>query len=320
MSKDPEVAVCIPTYRSAAFIERTLSCAQRQTHNNLKIIVSIDGSFDDTEAICRRIAKSDPRVEVVLQPENRGWTRNTNAALSLAGSEFFFIYFHDDVIEDTYVERLLQALQSRPEAASAHCDLIEFGQFDDVRPAHEYVGSDLHRLVDFMMTKRGTTLRSMMRRSAVGDTVRFPDIHGDNHWAAYVFHMRLLAAGPAVAINQPLYRRWQRDGSLTKSNAWKSPCIEDILKGQRECSEVCNKLFAETLSDSQDQWVAAKALVMFQRQFVRQMQLQIDNHTPLSEHLYWEPGWFNNVPIADETRELLEAGERSLAALEERFA
>jgi hypothetical protein len=107
---------------------------------------------------------------------------------------------------------------------------------------------------------------------------------------------------------------------MTRSKSWLPRGIEDLLQGQRECTEVCLELFGRILPDTGDQKVAARALVVFQRLFLRQQQLRLGNRDPLGEGLSWEPGWFNGRTIADETRELLMQGERALMKLEERFA
>lgn len=277
MSADAEVAICIPTYQAEEFIERTLTCARRQTHQRLRIIVSVDVCEDRTAEICQRIASEDPRIRVIIQDERRGWSQNANAVLDAADCEWFFIYFHDDIIEPSYVGTLLAALSERPDAASAHCDLVEYGLVDQTKPAHTYDGSALHRLVDFMMTQRGTTLRSLVRRSAVGDSLRFPLIHGDNHWTAYVFHMMLLAAGPAIAVHQPLYRRWQRQSSLTRSEGWEHKDIQSVLRGQRDSIPYSLALIDATLADADERATAHFCLNLLQKLYVRQQQIRLGN-------------------------------------------
>ena len=119
---NPLVSVCIPAYQAESFIDRTLDCARSQTHENLQIIVSVDASDDATVDRCRSHALGDNRVTVIEQVSRLGWSQNVNAALEAVRGEYFFVYFHDDLIEPTYVERLLRALEARPDAATAHCD------------------------------------------------------------------------------------------------------------------------------------------------------------------------------------------------------
>lgn len=265
MTATDEVAICIPTYEAETFIERTLDCACAQTHTQIRIHVSVDRCDDRTAEICVARAHTDERMEIAVQQERLGWSQNANAALDQADSPFFFLYFHDDVIDPRYVEILLRTLRDHREAASAHCDLVEFGLSDDLRRAHTYSGTPFHRLVDFMTTKRGATLRSLVRRDAFSTPLRFPRIHGDSHWVAYAFHMTLLGAGPAIGVHQSLYKRWQRDGSLTRSTPWTNAKIEGLLRGYRESRDYCLALIERTLSDVPERRLATYILDLSQR-------------------------------------------------------
>ena len=305
---EAEVTICIPTYQAEGFIDRTLLCARKQTHQNVKIVVSVDLCEDKTAAICERHAREDKRIRVIVQPARLGWSRNANAVLDCVDSDYFFIYFHDDIIEADYVEQLLGVLEAHPWAASAHCDLLDFGFQDVVRPAHSYQGSTLRRLVEFMMTKRGTTLRSMVRRECVEDTLRFPSIHGDSHWTAYVFHLLLLAAGPAIGLHKTLYKRWQREGSLTRSKGWNADSLDAVLRGQKESTQCCLDLFDRVLSDQDEIMAARYCLRLFQMDFIRAQQQRLKTSqsiesvslSPLLDpaKLYLKPGLLDEEAVA----------------------
>ncbi len=99
-----DVTICIPTWQAASFIDRTLSCARAQTYPLLRIVVSVDRCDDGTLALCQAHAKNDSRLEVIVQADRLGWSGNANAALDRARSEFFCLYFHDDVITPDYVD------------------------------------------------------------------------------------------------------------------------------------------------------------------------------------------------------------------------
>lgn len=283
---DNKVAVCIPTYNSEQFIAKTLACAQDQTHDNIEIIVSVDLSEDGTEEICRAHAKRDKRIVVLKQDSRLGWSQNANASLDAVSAPYFFLFFHDDFIENNYVEVLLNTLISDPEAVSAHCDLEEFGLLNEIKPANEYLGKPLNRLVEFMMTQGGTTLRSMVRKSGVGQMLRFPRLKGDKHWTAYAFHMRLLAAGPSRAVHQVLYRRWQRKSSLTRSEDWQNRNLESLLSGQSESMRCCLDVINRHIEDEESRKVARYCLKLFQFNFIRSRQAVLHDKTDVRPRLH----------------------------------
>lgn len=225
-------SLCIPAYQAAEFIERTLGCAASQTLADVRILVSIDRSDDDTEAICRRRAAGDPRIEVHAQDSRLGWAGNVNFLLDRAAeTEFAFLYFHDDLIEPEYCERLVGALRERPDAATAHCALGHFGARDTVIPARSYDGSSAERLLDFLTSdNKPSLLRTMFRTDRAGH-LRLPT-EAAGVWANQPFNIALVAAGPAIGVPDVLYRRWhKREGGLTDD--WRGMSFEEILAGYR---------------------------------------------------------------------------------------
>lgn len=295
----PDVTICIPAYQSQSFIGRTLGCARTQTHEAVRILVSVDRSKDDTAEVCRRIAAEDRRIDVIEQAQRLGWSQNANALLNLVDTEYYFIYFHDDIIEPTYAERLRRALRERPDALSAHCDLVEFGLVNEVKPAHEYTGPAFRRLIDFMMTQRGTTLRSMIRRNAASNTIRFPKVYGDSHWVAYVFHMRLLAGGQALAVHEPLYRRWQRKESLIRSKGWQTADLGSVLQGLRDASIPCLELIESTSMTADERTTCLYCLRLLQRIFVRTEQLRMRQFREIEELEFCDPRRSNVGRLAE---------------------
>jgi hypothetical protein len=232
-----EVSVCIPAWRAADFIDRTLRCAREQTEDALRIVVSIDLSDDGTEEICNTHARADRRVEVHAHRERLGWTRNVNFLLDHVDSEFAFLYFHDDIIEPTYTERLVGSLRERPDAASAHCDMGHFGGSDWVNPGRQYEGTAAERMVTFLAAPdRGSLLRSMLRRTVLDDGLRMPTGSNTGVWANEAFLIKLVALGPALRVPETLYRRWdKRDGGLTDS--WRSLGFDEVVDGHRVNAE-----------------------------------------------------------------------------------
>jgi hypothetical protein len=233
----PDVTLCIPAWQAAEFIDRTLRCARDQTHGALRILVSVDRSEDATEDICRRHARADGRVEVHAHRERLGWARNANFLLDRADTEFAGIYFHDDVIEPTYVERLVAALHGRPDAASAHCDVAHFGGGERPAAGHAYEGPAWQRLLTHLVAEqKGALERSMLRTDLAGEQVRVSTGPISGAFAQHPFMMRMVAAGPALRVPEMLYRRWaSRRGGLT--DGWLSLPFEEIVEGHRTTAE-----------------------------------------------------------------------------------
>lgn len=234
----PDVTICVPTWQAEPFIDRTLRCARSQTHGDVRILVSVDLCEDRTIDICMEHAREDTRIEVIAQPERLGWSRNANALLDRVETDYFFFYFHDDVLDPSYVERLRGALLAEPDAISAHCDVQYFGDRDDLLPSVRYDGPAAERILRWLLAPvRGSNLRALTRTSALRAGLRFPEIGGDGFWRAWTYHVKLVGLGPGVHVPEALYRRWDREGGLTKT--WRPADLETLSTGLRESAEVC---------------------------------------------------------------------------------
>lgn len=249
--KEEEVSILIPAYQAADFIDRTLFLARGQTHQNLKILVSIDVSSDDTVSRVARHVADDPRVRLLRQDQRLGWVGNINYLLERVDSPYFFIYFHDDIILPQYTQVLLDSLLENSSCTSVHCDMGHFGTQKKDSPGRPMQQPTVHRLLDFMLHPlRSSPLRSMIRSDG-GSHLRLPSgtVHG--LWANEPFLLDLFAAGAAAHVEETLYYRWdQREGGLTEG--WRSLPTEDIVKGWRSVVDQCILVFRRVTTEARE--------------------------------------------------------------------
>jgi glycosyltransferase involved in cell wall biosynthesis len=91
----PRLTVGVPAWNNGQTIARALESLLAQDLGDLRILVSDDGSRDDTAAICAAIAGRDPRLRVVRQPRNLRYG-NFGWLLEQADTEYFMWAAGDD--------------------------------------------------------------------------------------------------------------------------------------------------------------------------------------------------------------------------------
>ena len=100
--ENPLVSIIVITYNSAKYVLETLESAKAQTYQNIELIVSDDGSTDDTIQICRNWLleniKRFERVELVTMVKNTGIAPNCNRGLSAAEGEWVKLIAGDDIL------------------------------------------------------------------------------------------------------------------------------------------------------------------------------------------------------------------------------
>jgi glycosyltransferase involved in cell wall biosynthesis len=80
------ITVCVPAYQSADVIGETLQSLAAQTYRNIRVLISLDPSNDDTERICEPFL-ADSRFTLVRQPTRLGWPGNVNFLLDQVRTE-----------------------------------------------------------------------------------------------------------------------------------------------------------------------------------------------------------------------------------------
>lgn len=127
----PLVSAVIPAYNAEATLAEAIESVLAQTHREIECIVVDDGSTDATAEIARRYG---PAVTLV-EEGNRGVAAARNRGLEVASGDYVGFLDADDAWVPTKVERLLAALEGRPEAGLAYCTLQMVD--DDLRPLGE---------------------------------------------------------------------------------------------------------------------------------------------------------------------------------------
>ncbi len=110
----PLVTIGIPTYNRATLLKRAIASALNQDYQNIEVIVSDNGSTDDTEAVCREFYDQDVRLKFVRHSHNRGAAANFDAVLDMANGLYFMWLGDDDWIDVGYVSSCVQQLICNP--------------------------------------------------------------------------------------------------------------------------------------------------------------------------------------------------------------
>ena len=102
------ISVCIATYNGAAYIREQIQSILPQLGKDDEIVVSDDGSTDETLMIIKAI--HDERIIVLPPHEQLGSTRNFYNAIDSAKGDIIFLADQDDIWLPGRVKRCLKEL------------------------------------------------------------------------------------------------------------------------------------------------------------------------------------------------------------------
>lgn len=205
------ISVCVTTYNGANYIEAQLRSILGQLSAHDEVIVSDDGSTDDTLPIIRGIG--DKRIRVLEHP-HVGVTRNFYAALDEAKGEYIFLADQDDVWLEKKVSRCLECLQ-KYDLVVTDAKVTD----ESLRVVEESLFELLHSREGlwknwFACTFYGSTMA--FRRSVLEAARPYPSAKVIAHdwWVGMVAEMK----GKVCFLKEPfvLYRR--HAGTMTQVN------------------------------------------------------------------------------------------------------
>jgi glycosyltransferase involved in cell wall biosynthesis len=127
MNKPDLFTAIVITYNRLPLLKETVAALQRQTHENIEIIVVNNGCTDGTFEYLNDLAESDDRVKVLHLEENP-WSINDphkpyvvsgNAGLEISTGDYVLLNFDDDYIADDYAEKMVALFENNPECTTA---------------------------------------------------------------------------------------------------------------------------------------------------------------------------------------------------------
>ncbi len=198
------VTVCIPAYRSEAFIGSTLRSVLAQTYPDFVVEVAIEPPASETFIACQPFLRDD-RFRVSINPTVLGWAGNIRNLLQQVSTPYFLILSHDDLIAPDYIATLLDALIQRPQASVAYSDIDCFGR-DSYRLRLRLKEEPMFdRLMSFFFGGAEAGPMKGVTRSTVRQHRDFPTDAYDGFAVECEWVLHLLLSGPAVCVPRPLY-------------------------------------------------------------------------------------------------------------------
>lgn len=114
MRRPPSVSVILPTFNRARFIAGAVETVLAQTYPHWELIIVIDGSTDETEAVVAPyLAKEPRRIRCIRQP-NAGLGAARNRALAEANGPYVAFLDDDDRWEADKLEAQVAYLETHP--------------------------------------------------------------------------------------------------------------------------------------------------------------------------------------------------------------
>ena len=155
MMKEPLVSVTVCTYNSSKTVIETLESIKTQTYRNLELIVSDDGSKDDSVHICESWANDNKkrfhRIKILTYSPNTGTSANMNRAYSETQGEWIKGIAADDKLLPNCISDYIDYVVNHPSASVIFSKVVGFGNME---AANEWLFTNVKRFFDTFNMKQ----------------------------------------------------------------------------------------------------------------------------------------------------------------------
>lgn len=112
----PELSILIISYETREMTLACLASVFAETRADFEVIVVDNASHDGSAAAIAAAYADEPRLRLIAEPRNHGFSGANNLAAKDARGEFLLLLNPDTVVLDGALDRLLAFARSRPEA------------------------------------------------------------------------------------------------------------------------------------------------------------------------------------------------------------
>jgi glycosyltransferase involved in cell wall biosynthesis len=225
VSAAPRVSVIMAVYNEERFLAEAVESVLAQSFTDFELIISDDGSTDETPALARSLAERDPqRIRVLEGERNQGKPFALNRALAVRRGELIAWLDGDDVMLKEKLARQVSALDSNPRAVGCSHDAEMFdsesgatiGRFSRVANGGPLRSGGVEMWFD--PTYKMLPSATMIRSSACPPGGFDERLTFTNDW---LFDIEVFRRGRCVAIDEVLVR-YRRHGDNFTTRAQES--------------------------------------------------------------------------------------------------
>ena len=121
-----KVSIGLPVFNEEKLIRKKLESILSQTFQDFTIVISDNGSTDQTRKICEEMSKIDDRITFSHHKENKGPYWNYNFVLNKAETEYFVMAAPDDIWSENFLESNINILEKCKELVGSvgECSLF----------------------------------------------------------------------------------------------------------------------------------------------------------------------------------------------------
>ncbi|MDR5702659.1 MAG: glycosyltransferase family 2 protein [Thermofilaceae archaeon] len=203
-------SIVIPVHNQLAFTRRCLQSILAFTLEPIELIIVDNGSDDGTEQYLQELAKTNPRVTVIRNPENVGFPVACNQGMARAKGDAILILNNDTIVSEGWLRRLHRCLASESNVGLvgpvsnyvAGEQYLPECSYNSIEEMFEFSKDRAKRYYGFYLdTNRVTGLCMLIRREVIKKIGGFDPRFSPGNFEDDDFCLRARIAGYRIKIS-----------------------------------------------------------------------------------------------------------------------
>jgi len=239
------VSVLVPVFQAESFICETLDSLNEQVFQDFQLLISIDKSNDNTELVIKKWCQEHKNIptQIFCQAHRLGWIKNINFLLEKCHTKYFMILPHDDLLDRTYLQKMVQCLEMNPQACTAFSDIQYFGAMESIVTQKSIKGERLERTLEFLLTfYNAVAFRGLVNRAMLSDFILLSENDCSNFAIDTVWNMQMVLKGEIIRIPEVLYNKRLHAHDDSVHNHWGKFSSREKSKALLEHHKDCLKI------------------------------------------------------------------------------
>lgn len=198
--QNPLVSIAIATYNGARYLREQIHSILQQTYSNIEMVISDDGSTDDTLSIIKTFQQTNHNIRLLRQAKNLGYIKNFEQAMLHCEGAYIALSDQDDIWLPEKIETLLNGLGNHTIIYGDSQLIDDLG--NDMRTKMSEVRNtiDYNNPIMYAIGAWAPGHAMLFRRSLLEACVPFPTLVTHDFWLGFVAS----GSGNVHYLDQPL--------------------------------------------------------------------------------------------------------------------
>jgi GT2 family glycosyltransferase len=120
-----KVSIIILNYNGAAYVKRCLGSILRNRYPNFEVIFIDNNSTDGSVDLATRLFGSDPRLIIIRNSENLGFSVGNNIGFKRTKAKYVIVLNNDTEVQENFIETLAKVAESDETIGSVGCKIVQ---------------------------------------------------------------------------------------------------------------------------------------------------------------------------------------------------